>query len=166
MKAEGIDREVLRKYVEMRREITKRIDRTVALVHLLSLLQHCGDDEIEVSPMALAVVADLVESEVCRIQEILDDFIYVVEAEEVLGRGSEVIFETHKLNKKIIQDSKYHNCINILYIMVDIFEPLYMMNLTGRVIAGSSRKLSKGITRHSSNSRFLGGSYEGRPIML
>ena len=85
MKAEGIDREVLEKYVEMRREITRRIDRVVALAHLLNLLRHCGDDEIEVSPMALAVVADLVDADVTSIQESLDDFIYVVEAEEVLA---------------------------------------------------------------------------------
>ena len=85
MKAEGIDREVLKSYVEMRQEVTKRVDRTVALVHLLSLLQHCGDDEIEVSPMALAVVADLVDADVVSINEILDNFIYQVEAEEVLA---------------------------------------------------------------------------------
>ena len=84
MKADGIDREVLEKYVEMRREVTKRIDRAVALMHLLNLLKGCGDDEIKVSPMALAVVADLVDGDVTSIQEALDDFIYQVEAEEVL----------------------------------------------------------------------------------
>ena len=88
MNVENIDKEVLRKYVEMRGEITKRVDRIVGVMHLLNLLRHCGDDEIEVSPMALAVVADLVDGDVVSIQEMLDGFIYLVDAEGVLDRGS------------------------------------------------------------------------------
>ncbi len=33
MKADGIDQEVLESYVQMRREVTKRVDRVVALAH-------------------------------------------------------------------------------------------------------------------------------------
>ena len=80
---EGIDPEVLQRYLEARREITKRADRIVAVSHLLGLLRHC-DGTVEVDPSALAVVADLVDSDICAIQERLDEFIYVVDAEEAL----------------------------------------------------------------------------------
>ena len=46
---------------------------------------YCPDDSIEVCPSALAVVADLVDADVTSIQELLDGFIYIVEAEEVLA---------------------------------------------------------------------------------
>ncbi len=84
MKAEGIDREVLEQYVETRKGIAKRADRIVALSHMLSLLKHC-DSEIEVDPSSLALVGDLVDSDICSILEMLDGFIYVVDAEAVLG---------------------------------------------------------------------------------
>ena len=35
MNLDGIDNEVLEKYVGMRKEVTKRVDRIVALAHLL-----------------------------------------------------------------------------------------------------------------------------------
>ena len=84
MKAEGIDREVLSEYVEARKAIARRADRTVALVHLLGLLKHCPEDTIEVCPSALAVVADMIDSDICGIQEILDGFIFQGDAEAVL----------------------------------------------------------------------------------
>ena len=84
MKADGVDREVLEKYVQIRKTIAKRADRIVALAHLLGLLRHC-DGEIEVDPSSLAMVGDLIDSDICSILEMLDDFIYIVEAEEVLA---------------------------------------------------------------------------------
>ncbi len=85
MDLETMDREVLEKYVEMRRAVTKRVDRIVAVMHLLGLLEHCSNPAIGVDPSALAVVADLVDADATTIQELLDGFVYVVEAEEVLG---------------------------------------------------------------------------------
>jgi hypothetical protein len=84
MNLEGMDKEVLGQYVEMRKDVTKRVDRVVALMHLLELLKYCPDDTVEVCPMALSVVADLVDSDVTSIQEMLDGFIYIVEAEEAI----------------------------------------------------------------------------------
>jgi hypothetical protein len=84
MNLEKIDKEVLERYVETRNTIAKRSDRIVALSHMLNLLRHC-DGEIEVDPSSLAVVGDLVDSDICSILEMLDAFIYVVEAEAVLG---------------------------------------------------------------------------------
>ena len=40
------------------------------------------------SPHALAELADQIDSDVCAIQELLDDFIYVTEAEGVVEQGS------------------------------------------------------------------------------
>ncbi|VGO11848.1 hypothetical protein PDESU_00395 [Pontiella desulfatans] len=84
MKADEIDREVLERYLETRNAVTKRVDRIVAVAHLLGLLKHCGDDTIEVSPSAIAVVADLVDSDICSIQECLDEFLFQGDAESAL----------------------------------------------------------------------------------
>jgi hypothetical protein len=88
MKAEGIDREVLESYVEMRKAVTKHVDRIVAITSLLMLLKHCGDDLIKVSPMALSELADQIDSDACAIQDLLDDFIFQGDAEAILEQGS------------------------------------------------------------------------------
>jgi hypothetical protein len=80
-----IDPDGLRRYVETRVAVTKRVDRVVAVMHLLGLLKYCACDAVEVSPMALAVVADLVDADVTSIQELLDDWLYQGEAEKVLA---------------------------------------------------------------------------------
>ncbi|VGO21121.1 hypothetical protein [Pontiella sulfatireligans] len=84
MKIDQLDREVLKRYRDARKAIAKRAYRTTALVHLLSLLRHCGDDSIEVCPMALAIVADLVDAAATTINELLDQWLYVGDAEAVL----------------------------------------------------------------------------------
>jgi len=81
---EGISREVLERYLEARKEIAKRADRIVAVVHLMGLLKHSGDDTVEVSPSALATIGDIIDSDICSIQEQLDEFIYILDAEEAL----------------------------------------------------------------------------------
>lgn len=80
-KVKGIDAEMLKRYLMTRKTIAKRADRISALSHLLSLLKHCGDDTVPVSPTALADCADLIESELCGILECLDDFIFPTDAE-------------------------------------------------------------------------------------
>ena len=84
MQVDQIDKEVLKRYLETRKAIAKHADRIVAVSHLLGLLRYCGDDAVEVSPSALAVVADLVDSDICGIQEQLDEFIFQSDAEAVL----------------------------------------------------------------------------------
>ncbi|MDF7826985.1 hypothetical protein P4B35_23375 [Pontiellaceae bacterium B12227] len=74
----------LQRYVEMRKQLSKRADRSIALMHLLGLLQYCDEPAIEVDPQALAVVADLVDADVTSIQELLDDWLYIVDAEAAL----------------------------------------------------------------------------------
>lgn len=86
MKAEGMDREVLERYVGMRKAITGHADRIVGVAHLLGLLKHC-DGSIEVDANALSAVGGMIGSDACSIQETLDGFIHVPEAEEVLEEG-------------------------------------------------------------------------------
>ena len=85
MSVEGISSDVLERYVRARKAITKHTDRIVAVAHLMGLLKHCGDDAVEVSPASLAVVADMIDQDICAIQEQLDEFIYVLDAEEAVG---------------------------------------------------------------------------------
>ena len=77
----GIDARMLRRYLDTRKVIGKKADRIIAVSHLLSLLKHCGDDTVPVSPAALANCADLIDSELCSILEYLDDFIFPTDAE-------------------------------------------------------------------------------------
>ena len=81
---QGIDAKMLRRYLETRATIARKADRIVAVTHLLSLMKHCGDDTVPVSPTALANCADLIDSEICSILEYLDDFIFPTDAEAAL----------------------------------------------------------------------------------
>ncbi len=80
----GIDARMLRRYLDTRKVIGKKADRIIGVAHLLSLLKHCGDDTVPVSPSALADCADLIDSEICSILEYLDDFIFPTDAEAIV----------------------------------------------------------------------------------
>ena len=80
----GVDAKMLRRYLDTRKTIAKKADRIVAVTHLMSLMKHCGDDTVSVSPAALANCADLIDSEICSILEYLDDFIFPTDAEAAL----------------------------------------------------------------------------------
>jgi hypothetical protein len=80
----GIDARMLRRYLETRKDIAKRSDRISALAHLMGLLRHCGDDTVPVSPHALAVTAQMIDSDTCGIVESLDDFIFLTDAEDAI----------------------------------------------------------------------------------
>jgi len=83
--APGIAPEMLRKYLETRKAIAKRADRIGNLTYLLSLLEHCDQDTIPVDPKVLASFADEINSDICSIQELLDEFIYILDAEKTLS---------------------------------------------------------------------------------
>jgi hypothetical protein len=80
----GIDAKMLRRYLETRKTIARKADRIIAVTHVLSLMKHCGDDTVPVSPTALANCANLIDSEICGILEYLDDFIFPTDAEAAL----------------------------------------------------------------------------------
>ena len=83
--APGIDPEMLRKYLETRKAVAKRAERICNLAYILSLLEHCDDDVIPVSPQVLASFADQINSDVCSITEQLDTFLYILDAEKTLS---------------------------------------------------------------------------------
>lgn len=82
----GIDAVMLRRYLQTRKTIAKRADRISALAHLLGLLRHCGDDTVPVNPHALAVTAQMIDTDMNDIVESLDDFIFLTEAEEAIEK--------------------------------------------------------------------------------
>ena len=82
----GIDTDMLHRYLITRNAIAKKADRIVAVSHLLSLLKHCPDDTLPVSPGALANCADLIDAEMCGILECLDEFIFVTDAEAAVDK--------------------------------------------------------------------------------
>ena len=86
MSIEGVTPEVLERYVRARKAIGNHADRIVAISHLLALLEHC-DGVIEVDPSALAVVGDMLDQDICDIQEQLDEFIFPSDAEEAVSES-------------------------------------------------------------------------------
>lgn len=83
----GIDSKTLRRYLEARKVIDERADRISNVSRMLSLVEHCGDDTVPVSVHALAFFSDMINSDVCKIIESLDDFIYILDAESVLNKS-------------------------------------------------------------------------------
>ena len=49
------------------------------------MFQHCGDDTLEIDPAALGYTHQIIEKSILNIWEILDDFIYIIEARQVLA---------------------------------------------------------------------------------
>lgn len=83
---EGISAEMLSRYVEMRKHIDAEAKTVYCLSSMLALLQQCGDDRIEVDPVALGHINEMISRGMLNIQEMLDDFIYMVRAQSELGR--------------------------------------------------------------------------------
>ena len=81
---EGISNELLRRYVKMRHRIDTESNNIFSITSILSLLETCGDDKIEVDPIALAKISHILNKNILNIWEILDDFIYIVQAQSVL----------------------------------------------------------------------------------
>jgi len=82
---EGITPKMLSRYVEMRRRVDAEMKTAQSLASMLALLRQCGDDKLEVDPVALAHVNELISDSVLNVWEQLDGFIYLVEARMQLG---------------------------------------------------------------------------------
>jgi len=80
----GINADMLRRYLDTRATIAKKAERIVALSHVLSLLKHCPDDTVPMSPTALAACAEMINSDLCGIVEALDDLIFPTDAEAAI----------------------------------------------------------------------------------
>ena len=77
----GISYELLRRYVDMRHRIDVEAENIHSLSSMLALLETCGDDSINIDPVALAKVSQIINRNILNIREILDDFIYIVQAQ-------------------------------------------------------------------------------------
>lgn len=82
----GVSVEMLFRYVEMRRGIDAEAKTIHSLASLLALLQRSGDDRIEVDPVALGHINEQICTGILNIWEMLDDFIYIVQARSDLER--------------------------------------------------------------------------------
>ena len=83
-KIEGISAEWLHRYVEIRRRIDTEANSIFGITSMLALLETCGDDKIEVDPVALGKINQMLNKNILNIWEILDDFIYIMQAQSVL----------------------------------------------------------------------------------
>lgn len=81
---EGISEDMLRRYVKMREKVSVEANAIQSLSNLLGLFQQFGDDTIEVDPFSLGYSQSLIERSILNILEFLDDFIYIIEAQNVI----------------------------------------------------------------------------------
>lgn len=81
---EGINPELLRRYLEARQRIDTEANSIFAITSMLALMVRCGDDKIEVVHVALGKINQLLNTHILNIWEILDGFIYLVRARAVL----------------------------------------------------------------------------------
>ena len=79
-KIAGISPELLRHYVEMRHKLDLEANTIQSITSMLALLETCGDDSLNVDPVALGKVSQVINRNILNIREILDDFIYIVQA--------------------------------------------------------------------------------------
>ena len=56
------------------------------MTSMLALLDRCGDDTIEIDPIALGKINQMLNKNILNIWEILDDFIYLVQAKSELEK--------------------------------------------------------------------------------
>ena len=80
---------MLSQYVETRRRVDTEANSIFGITSMLALLETCGDDKIEVDPVALGKINQILIKNILNIWEILDDFIYIVQAKSVLDETEE-----------------------------------------------------------------------------
>ncbi len=85
-KIEGISTKLLHRYVETRLRIDAEANSIFGISSMLALLETCGDDKIEVDPVALGKINQMLNKNILNIWEILDDFIYIVQAKSELEK--------------------------------------------------------------------------------
>lgn len=85
---EGISNPMLKKYVQTRMEMAAKAESVLNLTYLISLLERCDQDTIPINPKVLAFFADRINSEVHGLIEQLDQFIYILDAENQLDGKS------------------------------------------------------------------------------
>lgn len=84
---EGIELNLLRRYLKTRTVIDEKADEIANVSRMLTLLKYCGDDTVSVSPHALAYFFEMINYDICKIIESLDNFIYILDAESVVKKA-------------------------------------------------------------------------------
>jgi len=84
-KIEEINIEMLFRYLEMRNRLNKEANSIFAITSMLALLDKSGDDVIEVDPVALGKINQMLNTNILTIWEILEDYISIVQAKLELG---------------------------------------------------------------------------------
>ena len=79
-KLEGLNTEWLQRYIETRDKIDIEANSIYAVTSLIALLEGCGDDTLNLDPVALGKIHQILNTNILNIWEILDDFIYIVQA--------------------------------------------------------------------------------------
>ena len=85
----GISVEMLSQYIETRRRIDAEANSIFSITSMFALLETCGDDKLEVDPVAIGKIHQTLNKNILNIWEILDDFIYIVKAKSVLDETEE-----------------------------------------------------------------------------
>lgn len=84
---EGIEPEKLCDYVETWQKVNAEIETIHSLASVLALLKHSENDLLRVETYSLAHVFELIDDSALQIHSILDDFIGIAEAKQVLQRA-------------------------------------------------------------------------------
>lgn len=83
---EELSPDVLYNYVTMRQRIDVEANSIYSITSMLALFEICGDDKAEVDPIALGKINQMLNTNILNIWEIMDDFIYIVQAKSELER--------------------------------------------------------------------------------
>ena len=85
-KSIGLNNDWLQRYVKMRHKIDIEANSIYSISSMLALIDRCGDDKIDVDPVALGKINQTINNNILNIWEILDDFIYIVQAKSDLDK--------------------------------------------------------------------------------
>ena len=70
----------------MRHKLDTEANNIFCMTSMLALLDRCGDDTIEIDPVAFGKIYRMLNENILNIWEILDDFIYLVQAKSELEK--------------------------------------------------------------------------------
>ncbi len=83
---QGINKDMLHRYIEMRRRVDVEANNIYSITSMLALLETCGDDKLPIDPVALGKLNLTLNNNILNIGEILDDFVYIVQAKSILDK--------------------------------------------------------------------------------
>ena len=84
-KIKAMSVELLQHYVEMRHKVDVEANSIFAISSVLALFDKSGDDVIEVDPVALGKIHQMLNTNILNICELLEDYISIVQAQLELG---------------------------------------------------------------------------------